>query len=247
MSTVCFVIPVRHPDNMRDKQVSKRHLASTINSIAGQTSADWKAVIVGNPEMDLPELPANFAFQPVDFPPNDQHERGSLGFDAFMEHVRWDKGRRCFAARDHFMQSRFTMIVDDDDFVNRNLVAFMQEGDAPNGCYIEDGYIWKNGSTLIFPTKKFHRKCGTSAIIRSALYDDLRAMFETERTFISEIFGAHLFAKPRLEHLGHPLARTADGRGSVSSGRDQCPYRGTAYKVAAGRNCRFAGAEPARG
>lgn len=204
-TTVSFVMPVRHPDNMRDKALHKRYLAETIQSLVQQSCPDWTLTICGNPGTELPDLPPQASFQPVDLPPNAGHEQGGRSFQEFMDFVRQDKGARIAAARDAMRAADYTMLIDDDDFLHRELVETVRSRQPENGYYIEDGYIWKTGSAYLFPTKNFFMKCGTSHIVRSSLFDLLENEMADEAQFRSEMFGAHTFIKSALAKRGHPL------------------------------------------
>lgn len=66
-SLLYFVIPVRHQVTVRDWAVIKHNLAETLASIAAQTDAGWECRLVANPGADLPPLPADAFFMPVDY------------------------------------------------------------------------------------------------------------------------------------------------------------------------------------
>ena len=60
MTLVTFIIPVRHQANASDWNALKARLSQTVASIAGQSNADWRGVIVANEGADLPDLPPQF-------------------------------------------------------------------------------------------------------------------------------------------------------------------------------------------
>ncbi len=128
MTLVTFIIPVRHQDNARDWSLLKANLMQTIASISNQTNDDWRGIIVANEGADLPDLPERFGVERVTFPPNDMHELGKAGnMEDFYDAFRADKGRRVLMGMLRARDSRFFMIVDDDDFVSARIVQHASE------------------------------------------------------------------------------------------------------------------------
>ena len=125
MTALTFLIPVRHPNNSPDWSRLKANLEQTIASIAGQTHHDWRAVIIANAGSDLPALPAQVEVEWVDFSPNVLHDKGTASRDEVLDAFRMDKGRRVLKGMLRARDSRFFMIVDDDDF--EVLVALHQQ------------------------------------------------------------------------------------------------------------------------
>jgi hypothetical protein len=220
MSQLTFVIPVRHQDNARDWTLLKANLAQTVASISGQAHDDWRGVIVANEGADLPDLPAQFEAVRVDFPPNDLHEMGEADLEAVYEAFRADKGRRVLkgmlAARD----SRFFMIVDDDDFVSARLARHVSENPHANGWTIDRGYIWDDGGSLLLGYDEFNHLCGTSLIVRSDLYGLPERFEDASLDWIKTMLGSHVRIADILAGRGTPLA--------------PLPFRGAIYRVAHG-------------
>jgi hypothetical protein len=212
-----FVIPVRHPENSRDWPALKRRLAQTIRSISGQEDARWRAIIVANEGSDLPALPGNFAVKAVRFSPNPMFEQGDNDREAFLESCRLDKGRRVLAGILHADRGGYCMVVDEDDFVSCRLTGFVADRSGENGWYLQKGYVWEDGGRLMYEYADFSKFCGTSHIVRTALYD-LPASVETaEPGQIRRIFGSHISIRDYLEARGTPLA--------------PLPFAGAIYRV----------------
>ena len=86
MSTLLtFIVPVRHQANARHWPELKQRLAQTLASIASQDHADWRGIVVANWGADLPEMPAGFEVERVDFAPNTLHELGNATKEQFYE------------------------------------------------------------------------------------------------------------------------------------------------------------------
>lgn len=202
-----FIIPVRHQDNSKNWASLKSNLTQTIRSVAAQTSDAWRAVIVANHGADLPELPPHFEVVRVDFPPNPLHEQGNADREVFLETFRLDKGRRVLSGMLHTRDTGHFMIVDDDDFVSRNMAAFVANNPKANGWYIQDGYMWGDGGKWLYRHPSFSDFCGTSHILRADLYHLPDRFAEADWERVKLFMGSHIRIKSTLEKEGTPLAR----------------------------------------
>ena len=217
MTLVTFVIPVRHQDNASDWSLLKANLVQTIASISNQTNDDWRGVIVANEGADLPDLPERFVVERVAFPPNDMHELGKASREDFYDAFRADKGRRVLMGMLRARDSRFFMIVDDDDFVSARIVQHASENPDANGWTIDHGYIWDDGGKLLLGDDDFNHLCGTSLIIRSDLYDLPERFEDASLDWIKSMLGSHVRIADILAERGTPLATL--------------PFRGAIYRV----------------
>ena len=214
---VTFVIPVRHPDNARDWALLRSSLSQTIASISNQTHDDWRAVIVANTGADLPPLPDRFEVERVTFPPNPVHEIGSANREAFLEAIRFDKGRRVLMGMLRARESRFFMVVDDDDLVSARIVRHVSEHPDANGWTIDHGYLWSDGGRLLLSHDDFNGHCGTSLIIRSDLYGLPAGLEDASPDWIKSMLGSHTRIARILAERGTPL--------------ESLPFRGAVYRV----------------
>lgn len=212
-----FVIPLRHPENSPDWPALKRRLAQTIRSISGQDDARWRAIIVANEGSDLPPLPGNFKLRQVRFPPNPMFEQGDNDREAFLDSCRLDKGRRVLAGILEADRDGYSMVVDDDDFVSCRLTSFAASRPRDNGWYVQNGYIWGDGGKLIYEYADFSKFCGTSHIIRTALYELPASVDDADPEYIRRIFGSHVSIRGHLEARGTPL--------------EPLPFVGAVYRV----------------
>ena len=218
MTLVTFIIPVRHQDNARDWSLLKANLVQTIASISNQTNDDWRGIIVANEGADLPDLPERFGVERVTFPPNDMHELGKASMEDFYDAFRADKGRRVLMGMLRARDSRFFMIVDDDDFVSARIVQHVSENPDANGWTIDHGYVWDDGGKLLLGYDDFNHLCGTSLIIRSDLYDLPERFEDASLDWIKSMLGSHVRIADILAERGTPLATL--------------PFRGAVYRVA---------------
>lgn len=212
-----FVIPVRHQDNATDWTALCARLAQTAASIAAQDSGDWRAVVVVNYGANLPPLPPGFDVVRVEFEPNPHYDRGTENFDIFYDFVRIDKGRRILAGMLAARDSRFFMVVDDDDFVHRGILTHVAANSDSNGWTIDRGYVWTEGSSLLVGHDEFNKLCGTSLIVRTDLYDLPDTLESADLQWIKVMLGSHIMIADRLRERGAPLA--------------SLPFRGAVYRV----------------
>jgi hypothetical protein len=212
-----FIIPLRHPENSPDWPALKRRLAQTIRSIAGQDDLRWRAIIVANEGCDLPALPGNFELRQVRFPPNPMFEQGDNDREAFLDSCRLDKGRRVLTGILEADRGGYCMVVDDDDFVSSRLTSFAAGRSGGNGWYVQNGYIWGDGGKLIYEYADFWKFCGTSHIVRTALYELPASVEDADPVYLRRIFGSHVFIRGYLEARGTPL--------------EPLPFVGAVYRV----------------
>lgn len=217
--TITFIVPVRHPDNMRNREMEKRHTAETIRSICAQDHEDWRAVIVANAGTDLPALPPDprLSVQTVDCPPNPRHELEGDDKESWYESVRLDKGRRILAGMLSQPAPDYYMVVDNDDFVSRRIAGFLARHPGANGFYIGKGYVWRDGSRFLHRHDNLNGVCGTTLIIRSDLYGLPQRIEDASDEYIKRMLGSHHFIRPHLEQRGHPLS--------------ELPFRGSVYRT----------------
>jgi hypothetical protein len=216
VQTLTFVIPIRHPQNALDWADLKRKLAETIASIMAQDDSDWRAVIVANRGADLPELPPSFSVAWVDFPPN-AHYSLRANQPEFVEALRYDKGRRILAGMLFAPPTNFLMVVDDDDFIHRGLTSFAKSHTEENGWYFKEGYVWEEGSGIVYLCTNFSQMCGTSHMIRPDLLQLPPSSEEASEKYVKEMLGSHVIIDSFLQECGTPL--------------QPLPFPGAVYRV----------------
>lgn len=212
-----FVIPIRHPDNAHNPVVAKKYLQKTLASIAAQTVSSWKCIVVANQGTLLPEMPNQCQVCYVDLPPNNKHNEGAIDRNDFYEAVRIDKGKRVLAGMLFAPSTDYFMVVDDDDFVHRDLCKFVSSNSGQNGWYIKNGCVWGEGSNLVFYHDDFNHICGTSNVIRSDLFSLPENMDGADMEIVKSMLGSHFYIQDILENKGAPLAAL--------------PFRGAMYRV----------------
>lgn len=206
MKDLTFIIPVRHPDTIRNPEVQRQVLQNTCVSIAQQIEDNWRAVIVANRGLSLPDLPKGVEVAWVDYGPNPQHDLENHDFKEAMEFVRLDKGRRVWAGMQQFPDTRYFMVFDDDDFVSRHLSAFVGANLGANGWYVDAGYGMNPGGQYAMRLKRFHKICGSSHIVRADLYQAPAPDDPEFEFYLKQWLGSHGATTERFEDFGAPLA-----------------------------------------
>ena len=205
-TVITFIIPVRHQDNASDWPRLKVNLAQTARSIRAQTNKQWRAIVVANDGADLPELPDGFEVVSVQFAPNPKYDLHCDDREAIYDAVRLDKGRRILAGMLHAKKTDYFMVVDDDDFVHQDLVAFAASNPGANGWRINEGLVWDDGGRLLLLNSDFNNLCGTSLVIKAKLYNLPAHFEEASEDFIKTMLGSHVMIAKILNDRGSPLA-----------------------------------------
>jgi hypothetical protein len=189
IGTFKFIVPIRHPENVRDKDDQRRCLAQTLASLDAQTDRDFEILIVASDGQELPDLPERARVTHVSLPPNGVIEKAT-SLNEIYESIRIDKGRRVHAAFAAVGARDWVMVVDDDDLVSRRLVEEHRRLDRSKGWYIKDGYLWADGSRWLTTSDAFFEKCGTSLIVPAHFYAYFSAPEIGETDVIREL-GSH--------------------------------------------------------
>ncbi|GLQ52755.1 galactosyl transferase [Devosia nitrariae] len=216
-SLLTFVIPVRHQDNAADWGLLTQRLQQTIRSVSAQDTPGWRGVVVANEGADLPAMPPNWDVVRVGFPPNVLHERGSADKETFYDAFRLDKGRRVLSGMMAARDSAYFMIVDDDDFVSRRLTGYVGANKGQIGWQIAVGYLWEDGSRIVFLHDEFARICGTSHIIRNDIYELPESFADASEDYMKSMFGSHVELPAKLQQAGMPLPKL--------------PFPGAVYRI----------------
>jgi len=214
---VTFIIPVRHPDNAKNWGALTKRLQQTARSIAAQTDKAWSAVVVANEGAELPPLPVGFSVARVGFSPNPMHDLDAADREAVYEAFRIDKGRRVLAGMLQAGSPSYFMIVDDDDFVSRDIVSFVSKNRGANGWSVTRGYVWSEGGPLLCLHSNFAGLCGTSHIIRADLYGVPSSFEDADEDYVKRMLGSHIRIEEILRAQGNPLS--------------SLPFPGAVYRV----------------
>lgn len=216
MTLVSFIIPVRHPDNAPDWPSLKLRLSETMRSVSGQLCDKWEALIVANDEAELPALPSSrWSVVRVSFPPNPSYDLG-VDREAAYNAVRLDKGRRVLSGA-LCSSGRYIMVVDDDDFISNRIVGLVDGAFGASGWRIDEGFLWSDGTSMLYRDKAFSKVCGTSHIIRRDLYSLPQSLDQPDNEYLEKMLGSHVYIDSILKEQGAPL--------------QALPFAGAVYRV----------------
>lgn len=211
-----FVIPVRHPGSISDWPSTKARLSQTLASISRQSATSWRGVVVANTGVDLPPLPRGVAATRVDFPvPQMPDPRDDL--PGYYDTVRLDKGRRVLEGLRQAQAKDHVMVVDYDDWISKDLAAFVASGGPAPGWYLRTGYLYDGGG-IAYKSSNFHEICGTSIIVRRDLLG-VPQNAAANPDLVKKHLGSHKYIKGKLDHQGEPLA--------------PLPFPGAVYRIGA--------------
>lgn len=166
-----FIVPVRHPSSVKNKEEQKAFLLDLFGSLEAQTATDFRVFIVVNREQELPELPKFVKRVDVDIPYEPLAFKSTTAAE-YHSFVRLDKGRRVAAAFEQFDAEEFVMVIDDDDAVRNDLVEYiLTNAELGPRWVIDKGFGWYTGARHFHVINQFHRICGTSLIVRAKEYE----------------------------------------------------------------------------
>jgi hypothetical protein len=158
-----FSIPLAPKRDERSWRRISSLLADTLASLQQQTDGDWQAVIAGNEKPDI----AEFDDPRVMFISVETRMPG-----AYNEKIADQHAKRA-AAFEHIRRAGggYVMMLDADDLVHRELVAFVRKDGNPFGYVFDQGYVenYPTGSLEAVPMRdgtRFHRICGSCAVFR---------------------------------------------------------------------------------
>ncbi|WOF22360.1 hypothetical protein N8K70_13325 [Microbacterium betulae] len=225
---MAFITSMRHPDNADDYAYNETLLSATLASLEQQTSDDYIVIIVGNRAPSFP-LPQRTRFVEVDFEPPARVNGPHADRSGFVKDKGTKIGAGLLAAREH--EPDWVMIFDADDFVHRDLVAFVETRPGSDGWVIDRGWIYSRSRNGYRRQEAFNRTCGTSYIIPFDAYNvppDLsihstqEALLAAYGDVLPNIMGAHRNAETWHRAHGRTLR--------------SLPFRGAVYHVDTGEN-----------
>ena len=167
---VPFVIPIRHPDGVADPCEAARGASADDRLRRGPDLAGLDRHDRRQPRTQvLPDLPEGVRVRHVDLPPN-----AALGTardrPEIVAAIDLDKGQRVAAALTDVEPDDLIMVVDDDDLVHRDLVAFVAAEHPQCGWVIDNGFWWRSGSWVLHWTWRLNDRCGTSLLVPPHYY-----------------------------------------------------------------------------
>jgi hypothetical protein len=249
-----FAVAVTPSANDVERDFRRRMLAATLASLFGQTDGAFRVMVAGA-RRDAADLPADPRLEFVPFKSLPARNRPAAHRD---QAAKLFEMARLLAARG----GGYFMPVDMDDFVSRDLVAFMRAHPDPNGYVIEKGYALDGRTNHVIPayapgatSGAFNKACGTSTIVnlaqgdlppaflcRPALFGMVLKAFHRLRKW--RLVRGRRFRYLRLRERGHYMtveAATAEGRPLLP-----VPFPAAVYTVLHGGNLSLQAREASR-
>ena len=215
-----FAIAAKAVDDAAEWHFRNCMLTATLRSIFNQTDGDFHVMVALDraPEVEFANDP-RFEFVPF-----------KVGPTAGLSEAHVDQARKLYAMASVVAErgGGYFMPVDMDDFVSRDLVAYVRANPHPNGYVLRSGYgldARLNIAAPIYdvgkPAGPLDKACGTSSIINLAPQDVLSVGTEPSRY-------------TRLRREGHYMALEY----AVEEGRPLAvvPFRAVVYTLFHGSN-----------
>lgn len=194
-----FIVPVKSARISSSWEHFSKLFDRCMKSLCNQTSSDFRVIVACHERPATDFTHPNIVYVEVDFPiPTWEVETDHSSRER-------DKDRKLFMALLEARRFKPThiMFVDSDDCVSKQLVEYVNQNPQQNGWFLEQGYEYRDGENLILRRKeKFHKKCGTSHIIRHNLIDPANYIKLED---IDHGFFYHQDLVEKMEDNGTPL------------------------------------------
>lgn len=157
MPTVTFGLPLRSQRSTQNWTQISALFDATLRSILAQTDGDFRVILACHEVPDVPGLDdARVTTVQADFP-------APVTFADQM--VDKAMKRRLVGATLRAQGGGYLMMVDADDLVSNQLVAFVRRDASPHGYILKSGYELDAGTGRMRIAPRFDQLCGTSAIV----------------------------------------------------------------------------------
>lgn len=204
---VTFIIPLKSPEVSKDWSVVSRLCNQTLNSILRQTCPELRIILVCNQA-------------PEDFPKDTRLEIVTDDFlipknrsEVFLDQKL--KVKRGMLACRGFGEG-YIMRMDADDFVHRELVAYVKKYYGANGWYFPKGFVYQEGLKYIYIRNNFHYSTASSHIVWLTEADLPQSMDTPDDNYFVDLW-RHIRLKKTCEQLQRPLK--------------PMPFRAAAYTI----------------
>ena len=183
-----FVVPIKSSQISTNWEVFSILVERTMKSISQQTSQNFKIVAVCHEIPVMKFQHPNLEYVQVDFLPPTEANIAAADLADNVDPLNYrngakeaDKAKKIMKGVEYGKKYNPThyMVVDADDCISNKLVKFVEDNPSKNaGWYFKKGYIYNEGSNLIFLNKNtFNVLCGTCIIVKA---DQMGNLLETE-------------------------------------------------------------------
>jgi hypothetical protein len=160
-----FIIPLRSRAASRDWSQVSELCRRTLKACSAQTTNNFQILLVCHEVPDILSDIKNLTILRVDFPvPMTRNDQSVDKYRKIRRALVDLRGRAPF----------FWAKVDADDCVSNRLCEFVTSRRSEYGWYFPTGYVYTEGDTHLYLERTiFHKRCGTSTILRAACADEL--------------------------------------------------------------------------
>ena len=221
-----FVVPITPKKYSKDWHLANLMLERTARSICGQTSANFKLIIIYS---DKPEI--NFLNDHIHYIPYLDPEITVSQIEDFDFMSQWftvefaermmDKSRKitvgCNLAKE--LGCNYLMAIDSDDMISNKIAEYVNEkaGSKCAGWRISNGYLYNEGSNLMVKNNQIWAMNGSTHIIRADLVPN--PDFKRDFKLISyNLFQQHAYTYQRIIDFN-------------SEKLSELPFAGTVYLI----------------
>lgn len=161
---IVFIVPLKSPKLSNSWLNTSRLFERTLRSICGQTSDQFRVIVVCN-ERPITQFDSPFVeYVQVDLPvPRDKwQEKEEDKLKKLMIGAKFSEK----------FNPSYTMAVDADDFISNKIASFVSGKPKQTGYFLNTGYVHEFGSNLLYYLRKdFGLYCGVSIIIKFNLFE----------------------------------------------------------------------------
>ncbi len=213
---IVFIIPLKSAQVSKSWERVSKLFERCVKSVCNQTSSDFRVIVVCHERPDIEFSHPNITYIEVNFPvPNRDTKTNLISGDK-------DKNRKIWIGLSYTRQLKpsHIMFVDADDCISKRLVEFVNHNYQQNGWFIDRGYVYEEGSKILYLQRKnFHKRSGTSHIVE---YDLMAPPNHLTLEDINDDFLFHQHLADMMQERGTPL--------------DLLPFIGAVYVTETGEN-----------
>lgn len=208
-----FITSVRHPINSKSYEKVESLLARTLDSVCNQTDSNFHVIVICNQLPDFKSSYPKVDFLEVDFPPPSLQKTSKIDIAS----VNRDKGTKRVIGLLHAAKYNpdHIMFFDADDLLSNRIAQFVNLYPEENGWFVQNGYVYGDGMSLLMPKHDFHLGCGSSIILNYKLLkvpsyfpekpSQELILEKIDSYFLKNILGDHSEVKDYFRSIGYPI------------------------------------------
>jgi hypothetical protein len=163
-----IIIPLKSKKVSENWQITSDLLYQTILSILGQTSYEYKIIVVGH---EKPELPIEYPFIECPLPlPIWDYVQDPITHYKQIDYIL-DKTRKISLGLQYFSSDKvdYYYVLDADDILHKTLVSYIHQINSPNGYILKLGYEYYINKKKILLRNDIEKRCGSTTILHKSL------------------------------------------------------------------------------